>query len=241
MHLWDPQLIPFASDFTLIRYDMRGHGLSDAPETGYSIQHYVSDLYALLQHLGVEKTHLWGSSLGGSIAIRFALDHPEMVETLILAGSLLEGYPLESIAELNRERIRRAREEDVESALEWWLTYEVFDGVRADPVARRWLHLQDTIATYSGAAWLDEATYQEASPSSRERLGELSVPVLILVGENEMEELLEIADLLAGEIASAQKVTFSNTGHLPQWENPKVVNQTVRNFIGASSKGEGHA
>lgn len=75
----------------VIAFDLRGRGLSDQPDTGYSIDHHCRDIAALLDHLGLERVHLVGHSLGASIVAIFAARYPERVEKVVLidgAGKL---------------------------------------------------------------------------------------------------------------------------------------------------------
>jgi pimeloyl-ACP methyl ester carboxylesterase len=81
--MWDDQFQTFARHFQVIRYDVRTYGLSDMPTKPYSD---VQDLASLLQHLHIKKAHLVGLSLGGRIIIDFALEHPEMVASLVPIG-----------------------------------------------------------------------------------------------------------------------------------------------------------
>src|SRR5690242_8469772 len=74
--MWDDQFHAFAKQYRVIRYDVRGFGKSELPGVPYADR---QDLYALLKHLGVEKTYLLGLSLGGMIALDFTLDYPKMV------------------------------------------------------------------------------------------------------------------------------------------------------------------
>src|SRR5215472_5024966 len=90
--MWDDQFHAFAEDYCVIRYDVRGFGKSELPPVPYADR---QDLYDLLKCLGIEKTYLLGLSLGGIIAIDFTLDHPSMVDALILAGSPVPGFPVE--------------------------------------------------------------------------------------------------------------------------------------------------
>jgi 3-oxoadipate enol-lactonase len=81
--LWDEQFFAFADRHTVIRYDVRGHGESPPATKPYSD---AADLYSVLQWLHLEKAHVVGLSLGGSIVIDFALAHPQMIDTLILVA-----------------------------------------------------------------------------------------------------------------------------------------------------------
>src|SRR5271166_5735592 len=87
--MWDDQFALLAKQFTVIRYDVRGYGGSFQPDQLYSD---TDDLAGLLDYLKVKNAHIVGLSLGGRIAIDFALVHPKRVKSLTLAGPGLAGY-----------------------------------------------------------------------------------------------------------------------------------------------------
>src|SRR5256886_12624717 len=87
--MWDEQLPILRSHSRVIGYDARGSGRPGPADTAYQAH---TDLYALLQHLAVGRVSLVGVSLGGRIAIDFALNHPDMVDKLVLAGPGLSGW-----------------------------------------------------------------------------------------------------------------------------------------------------
>src|SRR5262252_8058024 len=90
LRMWAPQFDAFRSAFRVIRYDLRGFGLSSSPP----VDEYAheEDLNALLLHLGVKSVHVVGLSMGGGMALRFAAVHSQMVRSLVLADSTLDGY-----------------------------------------------------------------------------------------------------------------------------------------------------
>ncbi len=91
-HLWDGQFDAFAQHFKVIRYDIRGFGASGMLSKGMEPYSMERDLHSLLQFLGIEKTYVLGLSLGGTLAIDFTLQYPEMVDALITVGSGLSGF-----------------------------------------------------------------------------------------------------------------------------------------------------
>ena len=85
---WASMAEALAPDFRLVAYDLRGRGDSDKPGTGYSLASHGRDLAALLDSLGLRRVVLMGHSLGATIALRFAVDHPARVRRLVLIGHI---------------------------------------------------------------------------------------------------------------------------------------------------------
>ena len=101
--MWRPQTGFFQSDYRLIIPDSRGHGRSDAPQTGYSRDHRVEELAGLINHLGFERIHLVGLSMGGSTGIGFALKYQDRLRSLTLVDTGAAGYDIgPKIARIDR-------------------------------------------------------------------------------------------------------------------------------------------
>lgn len=81
--MWDAQFNYLSQQFRVVRYDLRGFGRSSKPEQPF---HPVDDLYQLMHHLGIKRASLIGLSMGSGVALNFALEHPEMIEKLVLAS-----------------------------------------------------------------------------------------------------------------------------------------------------------
>ena len=169
--------------FRLIFYDRRSAGRSETPSSGYGLESQVRDLSSLLEKLGVTRTHVLGSSAGGPIAARFALDHPSMVDCLILVNTM--SYASEP------ERQARQRELDallanqaahgkavsVEKALEARQpALRESDPVRFDELRRVNLEQFDGLAQSLRG-------YLAIGDSIESRLGELTMPTMIVHGE----------------------------------------------------------
>lgn len=87
MAMWDPQLPTFTQQFRVVRYDSRGHGCSDSPAGGYSMDLLGRDALQLLDHLGIERAHFCGLSKGGMVGQWLGVRAPERIERLILANT----------------------------------------------------------------------------------------------------------------------------------------------------------
>jgi pimeloyl-ACP methyl ester carboxylesterase len=233
LRLWEPQVPALlGAGYRVVRYDVRGHGRSSVPPTGYSWEHYVADLRALLDHLRVERAHLAGISMGGAIALQLALEEPGRVASLALLDSALPGFAYSPEFEDDVERLREAvRAEGSRVALErHWLAHPIFDGVRRRPKA--FAALRRLVIDYPAADYLDEAEYVPPERPAIERLHEVRAPALVVVGERDLPDFRIIADILAENLPRARKLVVPDAGHLPSLERPEEVNPALLSFLG---------
>ena len=133
MEMWDPQADALAERFRLVRYDQRGHGGSETPPGPYSIEDMGRDVLGLLDHLGVDRAHVAGLSLGGMAAMWLGFNAPERVDRLVLLCT----SPLMGPAQMWADRAVTVREQGtqaiVDATLERWFT----EDYRAEPRHRR--------------------------------------------------------------------------------------------------------
>jgi pimeloyl-ACP methyl ester carboxylesterase len=229
--MWEPQFELFSRKFRAIRYDLRGFGQSELPDTPYANRR---DLRNVLQHLGVEKAALIGCSMGGATAIDFTIEHPERVTAIVPVGAGVGGWNVWTDAMLRHfgEFMRLAKEGDTERARErdakLWLDGPSRDASRIDPVYRqraRQLHRDN----FSLTRFLHPE--EELKPPAIARLGEIKAPALVMVGDADAPEMLAIADRLAADISGAKRVTIRDAAHLPNLEHPDQFNRIVMEFL----------
>ena len=84
---WDPQVDALAGEFTVITYDVRGHGKTAKPDGKYTVPQFSDDAARLIRHLALGPVHVMGLSMGGMIGFQLAVDHPELVRSLIIVNS----------------------------------------------------------------------------------------------------------------------------------------------------------
>lgn len=233
--LWERQAPALArAGYRAVCYDVRGHGRSSIPLSGYTWEEYSADLRALLDTLGIARAHLVGLSMGGGIALQFAVEHSARVLSLVLIDSALPGFgyseEMESAIEELRDAVRR---EGVLQAFERiWLAQPMFDGVRRFP--EHFARLREMALSYPAADYLEDTEYTPPERQLVERLGEVSVPTLVLVGELDVPDFQLIADVLAENIAGAEKQVVADAGHVPPLEQPEQVNRLLVEFLGRS-------
>lgn len=239
---WDDQFAVYAQHYQVIRYDQRGFGDSGLITKGepYSDR---QDLYALMQFLGIESAYLMGVSGGGSLAIDFTLEHPEMVDALIPVTAGVSGYqPSEEVMTKHPDVVRLftsmndAFEQHniaraVEVSLELWTDGPGRLPGQADPTVR------ERVREMTTRNWNrpDDEAQAETPPVPLEppaigRLSQISVPTLVILGEYDAPNPLE---QLVAEIPGAKKVVMAGTAHHPFMEKPAEFNQIVLDFLGS--------
>jgi pimeloyl-ACP methyl ester carboxylesterase len=228
MEMWDPQFQFFASEFHVVRYDVRGFGGSARRDVVAYQSH--TDLLALLDHLGIERANLVGLSLGGRIAIDFALTHPERVRSLVLAGPGLSGYQWDGQGmDAWVEPILKARAEgNFTRAAELWLESSFMaPAMQNAELAPRLTEL----ARANSRVWKDRDLEIPLSPPAVDRLAEINAPALLLLGERDVEDEHRIVQLLARELRDARLHVVPGSGHVINLEKPDEFNRVVQEFL----------
>ena len=228
--MWDDQFETFARHYQVVRYDCRGFGKSALPiNDDYA---HADDLALLLEHLGVGQAYVLGLSMGGSIAVDFVLSYPEAVDALITVDSVLGGRQwTPRYGALVNAMWRRRRELDHQAWVEEWLRFDIFDVAMEKPTVAA--KLRDIISDYSGCHLTKDigSRVRAANPPATERLGEITVPTLVIVGERDSHDFHLIADILQEGIPGARKVVFPGAGHMVNMEFPEEFNRTVLDFL----------
>ena len=224
---WDEQVNALAKHYRVVRYDVCGYGKSAARRLPFS---HVEDLHQLLRFLQVKRAILIGGSMGGGIAIDFTLEHPEMVQALVLVGPALGGWPysLEFVQRGFQIMLATVAEGPEKGADLWLNTYVI--PAPDNPTARQQFRAL-FIENFHGflSPWY---LARPLNPPALQRLAEIRTSTLLLTGEHETPENLAVLDALATKIAGAKKVIVPHSSHLPQMEKPEEFNRVVLDFLG---------
>ncbi len=224
--MWDDQVPALEKSFTVIRYDIRPYGRSAATEKGFSS---VDDLIALVDYLGVRSTSLVGLSLGGRIAIDFALVHPNRVEKLVLMGPGLSGYPFNANDDAVKAMMARAQAGDPGGAMDLWLQHPMMASAMARPdVARRIRAIaKDNVKIFERLPVGERVP----NPPAIKRLHEIRAPTLLIVGERDIPDIQAIVKMVAKNVAGARTEVIPNAAHMPNMEDPERVNTLLVDFL----------
>ncbi len=227
--LWDDQFPVFAQQYRTLRYDVRGLGKSHSP-TAYYSNH--GDLRDLLDFLGIRRAYVLGLSMGGAIAFDFALTYPDRVAALIPAASGLSGYRATSNSAL-RDELNAAyecgdKERAVELSLQMWTDGPHRRPDQVDPKVRERIRAM-TAHTFD----LPEADHwlQRLEPPAINRLSEIHVPTLFIVGDQDAEDILKIGDLIVAQVPGAKRAVIPGTAHHLNVERPEEFNRIVLDFL----------
>jgi len=230
MRTWDPQIVPFTdAGFRVIRYDLRGYGRSSrtTPEP-YS---HVADLYSLLDTLDVEQTAFVGCSMGGAVAIDAVLTAPTRAWALVTVAAGLGGFEPTTEEEEWWEDAGAGIEEAVEAGelvraqdlrLAIWAPLGTEDAAGA--TIRRIAF--DNIHELT----MDESAEEELEPPAALRLGEIDVPALVLVAEQDPPFMRRCDELIGREVLDGRLVTI-DADHVVNIRNPEAFDAAVLPFL----------
>lgn len=227
--MWDPLLPSLSEDHRVIRYDLRGYGRTALPAGDFS---HVDDLAAVITALADGPVHLVGASMGGRVALDLALDRPESVRSLALLGAVVSGYEPDAEPPSGWDDVVVADRADDLDAL-------------ADAEARMWLADPDGTRLPAGVLDLVRAMNRTAlanersgrgedrpaAPPAADRLRELDLPVLVMVGALDLADIGMTAGLLAERVPGAQTAVIDGAAHLPALESPDAVAVLLEPFL----------
>ena len=189
-----------------------------------------------LATLGIERCHLVGASFGAGVAVEVALTRPDLVASLALVapgGSLIAEVTPELRAFIDAER--SALEADdldaaVEANLVSWVDGPRRDTGAVDPEVRELVRVMQRRAFELTADW-DDVEEDELDPPALERLGEIGVPTLVLVGSHDLDAILDSARRVAEGVPQARRVDWPDTAHLPSMEHPDDFLALLREWL----------
>jgi pimeloyl-ACP methyl ester carboxylesterase len=225
--MWDDQFEALTEDYMVIRYDIRGYGQSDLSQSDpYSRS---GDLNFILSHLNLSESHILGLSMGGRIAIDFALEYPASVTSLILADSALGGYKWKEFGRSLEQLFEIASESGVEAGKQFFSSLDLFKSATQKPEVA--IRLMEMLTDYSGWHFTHDDPYIQLDPPAIERLDEITVPTLVIVGELDTLDFHDISNILHDGIPNARKIILPSVGHISSMEAPEEFNRVVREFL----------
>ncbi len=218
--VWNSQIEFFSKKYKVIAYDHRGHGKSDKPKANYSVETLSNDLYSLIQGLDLKKVTLVGHAMGGMTALTFALNHPDKVSKLVLVGTTAK--------------------QSLSMRLSLWIMMHIFSyesfiqiGINhnfSQPTEQtRKEAFNRAIKTPKPVAY--ECLKESKNYDIRDRVSEIKIPTLIIVGENDKSTPIEMSQYLNREIEGSKLKIIPQSKHIVMIDKPKELNEIIEEFI----------
>jgi 3-oxoadipate enol-lactonase len=233
LRMWDENVPALAGRFQVIRYDTRGFGRTETDGVEFTNR---GDAAAVLDYLGTQSAHVVGQSRGGVIALDLAIDQPERVDKLVSVAGGIGGYEPELPEGTDvppwdeMERLWESKDWDALAELE---TQVWVDGW-GQPQDRVALEVRKTVKDWILAnyrAEIPEGKPQPLVPSAAQRLGELQIPLLVLIGLADEPGCVAAERHLASSVSGARAVEFPDVAHMIQLEEPQRFNEVVLDFL----------
>ena len=234
--------MPLLSSFgRVVTIDPRGLGQSGESKNGYSVEAWADDVVRLIEHIGAPRAHLVGSSLGACVAMQASLDAPSSVASLTLVAGFSE---LDTALEMNfRLRLKMMEEMGLGDALAmhislWTLGRSFLDTAEGQSAKdklfasvrrnspERYRTFINTILRF-GRCEPDQA----GQPKLTARLGEIRVPVRVIVGEQDILTPVSVSRRMADRIQGAEFCVVPECGHITFTEKPKETAALIEEFL----------
>jgi len=227
--MFAPQVGALSEHFTVITYDRRGFGKSEASP---DLRLELDDINRIMDQIDVPAVHLLGMSQGGRIALRYAVARPERVRSLLLQGAVVDGFdvagseddhvPVTEYAEL-------AKSGKLQEVVARWLHHPMMR--LGDDHEQEYRLLQTILRDYAGSDLIDyDADSYTHATDVLSALADFPQPTLLLTGLRETRTRRMHAEALLARIPKCREVIFENSGHLSNLTEPALFNQAVIDF-----------
>jgi 3-oxoadipate enol-lactonase len=235
LRLWDATAPALRDRYRVVRYDVRGHGASATPPGPYSLAEMSEDVRELLDALALDAVHFVGMSMGGCIALAFALAHPDRVRSLVLCDTTACYGP--TVAPMWEDRIRVAETsgmtpELVDRTMAIWFSAD-YRSRRKDVVDRVAGMLAATdprgyAASIRAIGWADQ----------RDRIGAIRAPTLVVVGEKDPGTPIAMSREIVERIPGARLIVLPGAMHCSPVEAADAFHAELRSFLAATARAE---
>jgi 3-oxoadipate enol-lactonase len=226
LFMWDQQAVRLSRKYRVLRYDQRGHGLSDAPQGRYSFDTLIADAVALMDSLGIERTHFCGLSMGGATAMGIAQRHPERLDMVVICDTPCASSP--ASAQQWKERIGVAKSQGMtalaDATIARWFPAETVAAKPSYLANLRQMILSTPVDGFVGCA------AALADHDFRPEVSAVPLPVLFLVGEKDGATPAAMRQLQT-DLPGSRFIELSGAGHISNLDRPDAFNRAVEDFL----------
>jgi 3-oxoadipate enol-lactonase len=226
LEMWDEEVKNLSRYFTVLAYDVRGHGETSAPAMPYTLDMIADDVKGLFDHLRIERAHWIGLSMGGVFGLATALRYPGIFETLVLADTSSR-LSDEAIAAF-KDRVAKVKAGGMETMVE--------------PTLRRWF--KDSFRAGSPKLMEKVARWIRKTPADgyigvsaaiptidvTDRLAQITIPCMVMVGADDIAMPPVMAQTLDRHLPHSELVVIPDAGHLSNLEQAGAFNAALTRF-----------
>ena len=229
--IWDQIAATLSSRFQVITYDARGHALKEWSGPDFTIEECAADLIGLLDHLSVDRAHVWGMSMGGSIALCCAGLYPERISGLVLSGTTAwYGADAQAYWSDRAERIlATSRESQFESQLGYWFTPGFAASNPAELNRIRSIYIKTSNAGHAAAC------RALGRLDARALLADIEAPTLVMTGDRDSRTPWQMGQALADVIPKSRFELLADLAHLGPLESPKPLELATKHLLGGQT------
>jgi (E)-2-((N-methylformamido)methylene)succinate hydrolase len=227
--IWDRLVHLLRDDFRVLRYDMLCHGRSSKPFEALSLEALVKQLDDLVKELTLEDITFAGFSMGGLLAMAYAIEHPDELSNLVIMNATYK-RPEATQTAIN-DRLQRARAEGpqsiIDAALERWFTepFQIKEPEVIDATRRR---LKENEPEAFLAAY---DLFVNQGYKVNDKLDEIEIPTLAITSEFDQNSTPAMAEMIAAEVRDGRAITIPGLKHMAPVEGADIYAQHIRDFL----------
>jgi len=225
--MWNPQMDALNPHFQVLRYDIRGHGTSDAPSGAYTLELLGEDAIGLLNALDINKVHFVGLSMGGMIGQCLALNYLHRLKSLALCdtASIIPQEAQPIWQERIDKALNKGMEAQVDETMERWFTPSF---LKQNPPMLDLIRKQILATPVVGYLGCAEAIRRL---NYLDRLSEIKMPTLIMVGEDDPGTPVSASKAIHERISNSKLVILPSARHLSNIEQTQAFNSVLLEFL----------
>ena len=228
---FDEQVAHLSNRYRCVRYDFRGHGQSEVTENGYDLNTLTADAVEIIKQLNCSPCHFLGHSMGGFVALRLAIHHPELLKSIVLLSTSSDPQPEESLPKINflTFMLRWLGPKMVATPVMQEMFSKEFlaDPERAD-AREKWKseYLKGDnvgIARAAKGVFYREGVY--------DLLDQINLPALIIVGDQDTTTPVVFSERMDNKLPNSKLIIIPGPNHTPNIEKPEEVNRAIAAFL----------
>ncbi|NTY63792.1 alpha/beta fold hydrolase [Mycolicibacterium sphagni] len=223
-----------AEHFSTWSIDMLGHGYTDKPGHLLEIPHYVDHLATVLDTIGAQRAYISGESLGGWVASRFAVDHADRLERLVLntaGGSQADPAVMKRIIALSMAAAENPSWETVQARIKWLMADKTKDYDDIVASRQRVYRQPGFVAAMRDIMALQDPEIRQRNLMSPSDYGAITAPTLVLWTSDDPTADVSEGKRISEMIPGARFEVMEGCGHWPQYEDPKTFNRLHIDFL----------